>query len=155
MRAAAAYIQHLEEARRRSLLIWNAIPQEYIHWKLDEKSMSLIETVRHVLDCDEWYRLTIVQGSSKELNYDLIYGDRPYTSIQNEIEFNRSHRSAFLESVRSLSEEDLENKTVGRARASKKLFAFLSGISYHEAFHAGQIAQCLRILKVPRPDIRD
>jgi uncharacterized damage-inducible protein DinB len=155
MKAVEVILSELEENRRRSILIWKAIPEEFLNWKVDERSISLIETVRHVIDCDEWYRQTIIQQDSTTLDYDAIFGERSLTSVQEELKHNEDRRKAFLELVSSLSDEDLNSIIIKRMHGPKKLRIFLSEIPYHEAYHAGQINLSLKMLNVSCPDIWD
>jgi uncharacterized damage-inducible protein DinB len=149
-----AILLNLDEARRRSILIWKAIPQEYLNWKMDEASMSLIETVRHVLDGDEWYRLSILHRGKVKLDYDTIFGDRPYESVENELEQNRKARKNFIQLIQRFSETDLDTIRIHRSNGELwTLGKFLGEIAYHEGYHAGQLNLYLRLLNVPRPDI--
>lgn len=146
-------IQNLETARQRSLLVFNAIPHEYIHWKMDNDSMSIIETVRHLLDCDKWYMKNIQDRKNDHLNYDELFGNRPFISIENEIEINKKNRIDFIEYLKTFSDEALENTQLKRSSGMKNLDDFLLEIGYHEAYHAAQIQVYLRILNTPRANI--
>ncbi len=143
-------IKNLETTRERSLLIFNAIPNEHIHWKLDDKSMSIIETVRHLLDCDKWYMKNIQDRKNDHLDYDELFGERPYISIENEIEINKKSRIDFIEYLKTFSDKALENTQLKRSSGMKNLDAFLLEIAYHEAYHTAQIQVYLRILNSPR-----
>lgn len=146
-------IQNLETTRERSLLIFNAIPNENIHWKLDDDSMSLIETIRHVLDCDLWYMKNIQDKKSDHLDYNELFGNRPLISIENEIEMNKNNRTYFIDFLKTFSDEDLKQTQLKRSSGMKNLDAFLLEIAYHEAYHAAQIQVYLRILNTPRANI--
>lgn len=155
MQGVEAIFSILEKSRDRSILIWKGIPEKYLFWKMDADAMSMIETVRHVLDCDEWYRRTIVQRSGSQLNYDEIFGERPFVSIENELQMNTEHRKAFIDLVCSLSDQDLDKISLQRRSGTKPLGNFLLSVAYHEAFHAGQISLQLRMLNIPRPNVWD
>ena len=45
-------ILNYTEIRRRSITLWNSLPENYYNWKPDEKAMTAIEMVRHVLEAD-------------------------------------------------------------------------------------------------------
>ncbi len=143
----------LEESRRRSILVWDTIPETFLHWRPYDNAMSLLEMVRHILDCDEWYRQTILQRDSTHLDYNLIFGNRPLNAVSQELENNNIHRDAFLQLIYSLSEEELDSLIIRRKKGLTPLRRFLSEISYHEAYHAGQLRLCLRQLQVPSADI--
>ncbi|MFN8283301.1 MAG: DinB family protein [Chitinophagales bacterium] len=153
MQTINTLIENIETARKRSLLVFRAIPHEHIHWKLDEDSMSLIETVRHVLDCDKWYHKNIADRSNINLNYDIMFGGRPYISIENEIEINQKDRIDFIEFLKNISDDELQNTKLQRRSGTKRLDTFLLEIAYHEAYHTAQIQLYLRLLKTPRADI--
>ncbi len=40
---------NFEEIRRRSIKLWSGIPSSFYKWKPDDKAMSCIEMIRHVL----------------------------------------------------------------------------------------------------------
>ena len=143
-------IKNLETARQKSLLIFNAIPHEHIHWKMDAESMSIIETVRHLLDCDKWYMKNIQDRKNDHLDYDELFGNRPYISIENEIEMNQKAHADFIEYLKTFSDEALEKTLLKRSSGMKNLDTFLLEIAYHEAYHTAQIQVYLRILNTPR-----
>jgi len=66
-------------------------------------------------------------------------------------------REALLQTVLELSDEDLDNIEIDRRDVGyvRKAGDFILRIAYHEAVHAGQMLQYLRMAGVPRPSIWD
>lgn len=60
---------NIKEIRRRSIKIWEAIPQTELDWKPYKEAMTCIEMVRHVLESEYYYHLAIKnRGSLKEFD---------------------------------------------------------------------------------------
>ncbi len=91
-------ILNFTEIRRRSIKLWNGLPESYYQWKPDENAMTAIEMIRHVLEADYGWNIIINQGSMA--NYKTPWKNRPFVSITDELEFAQPYRKAFLESVR-------------------------------------------------------
>jgi len=66
-------------------------------------------------------------------------------------------REALLQTVLELSDEDLDKIEIDRRDVGyvRKAGDFILRIAYHEAVHAGQMLQYLRMAGVPRPSIWD
>lgn len=148
-------ILNLTEIRRRSIKLWNGLPEDYYHWRPDVKAMTAIEVVRHVLEADYGWNIIINNGSME--NYKTPWENRPFLSIQDELEFAQPFRSAFLESIRQFSDTALQESYITHpGNGSQKLLGkYLLRIGYHESVHAGQFLSYLRAMDIDRPNIWD
>ncbi|SHJ66336.1 DinB family protein [Pseudozobellia thermophila] len=148
-------ILNFTEIRRRSIEIWKKLPESHYNWKPDEKAMTAIEMVRHVLEADYGWNIIINRGSMA--NYQTPWENRPFISVADEIQFAEPYRNAFLKSVRQFSDTDLaETEIVHPGNGDKKtLGKYLLRIGYHESVHAGQFLSYLRAMKIDRPEIWD
>jgi len=149
-------ILNYEEIRRRSIKLWNGIPEKFYHWQPDKDAMSLIETVRHVLESPYIYQ-QIIKGRGDKGNLISPWEGRPYTTIADEISFAQPYRENYLEMVRSFTPQDLLEIEIIRPELGqrRKLGDYLLRIAYHEAVHAGNILSNLRTLGIERPNIWD
>ncbi|MEP6614902.1 MAG: DinB family protein [Mucilaginibacter sp.] len=149
-------ILNYEEIRRRSIKVWNGIPEKFYHWQPDKDAMSLIETVRHVLESPFIYQQIIKCRGDKG---DLIspWEGRPYTTIADEISFAQPYREDYLEMVKSFTPQELLEIEIVRPELGqrRKLGDYLLRIAYHEAVHAGNILSYLRTLGIERPNVWD
>ncbi|MCX2837691.1 DinB family protein [Salinimicrobium sp. MT39] len=148
-------ILNLSEIRQRSIKIWKALPKNYYNWKPDEKAMTAIEMIRHVLEADYGWNIIINNGSM--LNYKTPCENRPFVSVSDELEFAEPYRKAFLESIQKFSDPELsETHIVHPGNGEMKILGkYLLRIGYHESVHAGQFLSYLRAMKVTRPGIWD
>jgi len=148
-------ILNYTEIRRRSIKLWNALPENYYYWKPDEKAMTAIEMVRHVLQADFGWNIIINQGDMT--NYKTPWENRPFISVKDEIEFAEPYRNTFLQSVGQFSDKELgETEIVHPGNGNKKILGkYLLRIGYHESVHAGQFLSYLRAMKINRPEIWD
>ena len=146
---------NFNEIRRRSTKLWTALPENQYHWKPDEKAMSAIQMIRHVLEADYGWTIIINQGDMTD--YKTPWANRPFSSVKDELEFAQPFREKFLESIRNFSDSELNETTIihpGNGE-EKNLGKYLLRIGYHEAVHAGQFLSYLRGMGINRPDIWD
>ena len=148
-------ILNFKEIRRKSIKLWKALPKDYYNWKPDEEAMTAIEMIRHVLEADYGWNIIINNGSMK--NYKTPWKNRPFISVNDELDFAEPYRKIFLESVKQFSDQELsEIEIVHPGNGSKKnLGKYLLRIGYHESVHAGQFLSYLRAMKIDRPEIWD
>lgn len=148
-------ILNLEEIRRRSIMLWEALPAQYYFWKPDPEAMTAIEMVRHVLEAD--YGWTKIITGEDMSNYQTPWEGRPFESIADELFFAQPYRQLFLEAIQQFSSDDLLNKQIIHPGNNllKPLGQYLLRIGYHESVHAGQFTAYLRAMNVDRPMIWD
>lgn len=65
----------------------------------------------------------------------------------------KKDRIDFIEFLKNISDDELQNTKLQRRSGTKRLDTFLLEIAYHEAYHTAQIQLYLRLLKTPRADI--
>lgn len=156
MNSIELIILNLNEVRRRSIKVWKSIPEEKLGWKPDNEAMNCLEMVRHVLESEHYYHLALInQGSLSDFNSP--FENRPFISVNSELEFAEPYRNQFISTIRSFSEEDLTNIKIDRSDAGyiRDLGDMLLRIAYHETVHTGQLLDYLRTAGVPRIRIWD
>lgn len=149
-------ILNLEESRRRSLILWNGLPEEYYFWKPDDNAMHALEMIRHVLGAEYWLHYIIMhKGDTSKFPHDQWDG-RPYTNLQDELDFSKPFRENFLTDIKGYSLEELKTVevTYGK-RTPRKLSDFILRVAYHEAVHAGNFLSYLRSMDLDRPFVWD
>ncbi|MGG8495589.1 DinB family protein [Tenacibaculum sp. TC6] len=146
---------NLEETRKRSIKLWKALPKKYYDWKPDNQAMSAIQMVRHVLEADYGWNIIINQGDMT--NYKTPWHNKPFISVEEELNFAKPYREKFLNSIRKFSDLELTNIMVTHpGNGEKKLLGkYLLRIGYHEAVHTGQFLSYLRTMEVERPFLWD
>ncbi|MEH7265278.1 DinB family protein, partial [Priestia megaterium] len=108
MNGTDTVVLNIKEIRRRSIKVWQAIPDDKLDWKPDKEAMTCVEMVRHVLESEYYYHLAIKNlGSLKE--FDSPFEKIPLQSIKDELEFAASYHQQFLDMITTFSEEDLTN----------------------------------------------
>ena len=148
-------ILNFTEIRRRSIKLWNGLPEKYYNWKPDEKAMSASEMLRHVLEADYGWNRIINQGDLT--NHKTPWENRPFINVTDELEFAEPYRKTFIESVWQFSDTELnETEIIHPGNGEKKILGkYLLRIGYHESVHAGQFLSYLRAMKIDRPKIWD
>ena len=148
-------ILNFQEIRRRSIKLWNGLPEKYYNWKPDEKAMSASEMIRHVLEADYGWNIIINQGDMT--NYKTPWENRPFINLKDELKFAKPFRETFLKSIQQFSDKELnETEIIHPGYGDKKILAkYLLRIGYHESVHAGQFLSYLRAMNIDRPNIWD
>lgn len=147
---------NFSEIRRRSIKLWDGIPEEYLHWKADKEAFSIIEMIRHVLEGEHLFH-KIIENRGNLGAYKSPWENLEYSNLKNELEFSKKYNSDFLKMIKSLTESDLNEITIERKEVNqtKKLGDYLNRMAYHEAVHAGQMLSYLRTIGIDRPQIWD
>jgi uncharacterized damage-inducible protein DinB len=149
-------ILNFNEVRRRSLKLWSCITPEIYYWKPDIRAESFMEIVRHILECEQRFHF-IVEKRGNITEYRSPWAGRPYTIIDDEVEFAMPYRHHFMEAIKRFSPDELETIDIIRADVNqrRKLGDYLLRAAYHESVHTGQLLSYLRIVGVDRPNIWD
>ena len=156
MTAKDSILLNFTEIRRRSLKLWAGIEPKNYNRRPDNEAMTCLESVRHILESEHLFHV-IVQNRGNLGNYVSPWQDRPYSTIQAEIDFAKPFRAAFFKDIKSFSSKDLETIEIIRSEKNqrRKLGDYLLRIAYHESVHTGQLLSYLRFLGAERPLIWD
>ncbi|WP_336823735.1 DinB family protein [Sporosarcina sp. USHLN248] len=147
---------NFNEVRRRSRKVWTSIPQEKLNWKPDDEAMTCLEMIRHVLESEHYYHLAIQNRGSLEV-FNSPFENRPFSTVDAELEFAEPFRNQFIETIQTFSEEDLSSITIDRSDTGyiRSLGDMLLRVAYHESIHTGQLLDYLRTAGIPRVNIWD
>ncbi|MBW5446973.1 DUF664 domain-containing protein [Cohnella sp. CFH 77786] len=156
MSKAELLIFNLEEVRRRSIKVWKGIPASMLGWKPDDKAIGINEMIRHVLDAERYYHLAIENRGSLP-SYESPYENREFISVEDELAVAQPYRRAFLDAIRSYTDEELAAIRIDRSDAGyvRTLQDMLLRVAYHEAVHTGQLLDYLRTAGIDRPRVWD
>ncbi len=156
MNAIDILLSNFSETRRRSIKLWNGIPKEYLNWKPDDKAVTCIEMVRHVLEGEHLFH-KIIENRGNLGNYISPWKDLEYTDLKKELAFSETYRTNFLNMIKGLKESDLDNIRIERKEVgqNKSLGDYLNRMAYHESVHTGQMLSYLRTIGIDRPQIWD
>lgn len=149
-------ILNFEEVRRRSIKLWSGLPPEYYCWKPDIEAMTAIEMIRHVLEGEHLFH-KIVENRGNLGDYISPWEGRPYTTLQEELDFAQPFREKFIDTIKTFNAEDLTRIEIIRSEKGQKriLGDYLQRIAYHESVHTGQMLAYFRTLGLDRPLIWD
>ncbi len=147
-------ILNFEEIRRRSIKLWTGLTPENYFWRPDINAMNCLEMIRHVLEGEHLFH-KIVDNRGNIGDYVSPWTDRPYTNLQDELDYAKSYREHFLATIKSFSADELTAIEIIRSEKGqrKKLGDYLLRIAYHEVVHTGQLLSYFRILGLDRPQI--
>ncbi|MDP5275747.1 DinB family protein [Chengkuizengella axinellae] len=150
-------VLNLKESRRRSIKLWTSLPDEWINWKPDHKAMSFGEMIRHVWGGSYGYHNILMNNGSLKDVTPRPYDHEPIISVRREIELSKPYFEKFIEYIQNLSSEELNTRLIDRSDVGYERYLgdMLLRIAYHDAVHAGQFLQYLRMLGLDRPSIWD
>jgi hypothetical protein len=149
-------ILNLEEIRRRSTILWHGLPEPFYTWRPDDRAMRALEMIRHVVCADYGWNIIIKTGGDLT-TYKPAWEGRPYSSVEDEINFARPYREEFLETIRNFPDLELANREITHpgTGTTRMLGDYLLRIGYHESVHAGMFLSYLRAMRIDRPFIWD
>lgn len=149
-------ILNFEEIRRRSVKLWTGLTPEIYSWRPDDKAMTCLEMVRHVLEGEHLFHM-IVNKRGDLGDYSSPWTNNPYTNLQAELDFAKPFRLSFVETIKEFSPTDLSTIEIIRKEKGqrRRLGDYLQRIAYHEAVHTGQLLSYMRTLGIERPLIWD
>lgn len=157
MNAIDVSVLNLKETRRRSIKLWRSLPDSLIAWRPDNEAMSFGEMIRHVWSAGDGYHMILKHNGSLKKEMHRPYDDEPIISVEKEIELSQPYFDDFIEYVQSISVEELDSRLIDRSDVGYQRYLgdMLLRIAYHDAVHAGQFLQYLRMVNIERPLIWD
>lgn len=146
---------NLEEIRRRSIMLWKALPEEHCHWRPDNDAMTAIDVVRHVLGADHGWDMIINHKDMSD--YRSLWEGKAYTTVTEDIAYATQFRDKLIDTINGFSENDIATVLVTHPGNNKQrsLGDYLLRIGYHESVHAGQFLSYLRGMGAERPSVWD
>ncbi|WP_303318012.1 DinB family protein [Flavivirga abyssicola] len=156
MNATEIILLNFSEIRRRSIKLWQGIPEEHLHWKPDNQAFTIIEMIRHVLEGEHLFHM-IIKHRGNLGGYKSPWEGLPYKSINDELQFAETYRNDFINMIKNFDSLDLAQIRIERNEVgqSKILGDYLNRIAYHESVHTGQMLSYLRTINIERPLIWD
>jgi hypothetical protein len=156
MDAKELLILNFQEIRRRSIRLWNGLPPECLHWRPSPDAMSLIETVRHVLESESIYH-HIVLNRGQLGHFVSPLANNPLGSVDEELRYAQPYREKFLQMVNSFTAEELDTVYISRPAQQLhcRLGDYLLRIAYHESVQYGQLLGFLLAMETSEPYLMD
>lgn len=146
MTATHLLVSNFIDTRERSLKLWKSIPLELFDWKPKGVEMSIIETIKHVLE-NEHLNHKIIENKGDLINYSSPWESTQLESLEGVLSFSVIFRNDFIEMLKNIQSIDLAQIKIIRTngRKSKNLGAFLNRMIYHEVIHIGEIQTILKL----------
>lgn len=156
MNAIEVILLNFEEVRRRSVKVWESIPEASLDWKPDVDALDIKDMIRHVLESEHYYHLALLKKGSL-VSYESPYEKRVFTTVEEELAFAQNYREKFINTVSSFSEDDLSNVEIDRSDVGyvRTLGDMLMRVAYHESVHTGQLLDYMRTVGIERPRVWD
>ncbi|MDQ0217918.1 DinB family protein [Peribacillus cavernae] len=150
-------VMNLKETRRRSVKLWESLPDEWITWQPDEEALSFGEMIRHVWGASYHYHMVLLNNGSLKIEEPAPFEQEPISSVKREAELSEPYFNDFIAYVQSLHPEELHLRLVDRSDVGYQRYLgdMLLRIAYHDAVHAGQFLQYIRQAGLERPNIWD
>jgi uncharacterized damage-inducible protein DinB len=157
MNAIELSILNLKETRRRSIKLWDSLPESWMTWRPDKDAMSFGEMIRHVWSGSYHYHMILRNNGSLKTETPAPFDQEAITSVENEIKLSEIYFDDFIAYVQSLSTEELATRLIDRSDVDYQRYLgdMLLRIAYHDSVHAGQFLQYLRMVNLDRPMIWD
>lgn len=113
--------------------------------------MNCLEMIRHFLEGE--HLLHKIEDNGGNIGYYVSpWIDRSYSTLPDEVDFEKSYREHFLATVNSFIAGKLTTIEIIRSGKGQrtKLGDYIQRIAYYEAVHARQVLSYYRILGLDR-----
>lgn len=150
IRTIDPFLDYFGKVRERTMRVIACIPPDKLEWTYRAGKFTLGDLARHLVTIERYmyaenalFRPSSYPGHSRELadGYD------------NVLAFMHGLHEESLAIFRSLTDEDLQRKTVTPGGTSITLWKWLRAMPEHEIHHRGQIYLYLGLLAIPTPPL--
>jgi uncharacterized damage-inducible protein DinB len=144
------FADYFERVRERTMRVAAYIPREHIEWTYKPGKYTLGDLLRHLAGIERWMfaenavlRPSRYPGHGRELadGYDAIF------------DYMRRLHAESMQIFRSLSDDDLEKKTMTPGGAELRVGKWMRSMIEHEIHHRGALYTYLGILGIETPPL--
>jgi uncharacterized damage-inducible protein DinB len=144
------FADYFERVRERTMRVAACIPREHIEWTYKPGKYTLGDLLRHLAGIERWMfaenavlRPSRYPGHGRELadGYDAIF------------DYMRRLHAESMQIFRSLSDDDLEKKTMTPGGAELRVGKWMRSMIEHEIHHRGALYTYLGILGIETPPL--
>lgn len=144
------FLKYVESVRRRTNRIIRCIPEDKLEWTYKSGKFTFGDLIRHLATIERYmyaenakFRPSAYPGCGRELadGYAAVMAF-----------FNEKHAES-IAIFETVTEADLQRKTVTPAGAELTLWKWLRAMIEHEIHHRGQIYMMLNMLDIETPQL--
>lgn len=150
IRTIAPFLDYFEKVRERTLRVVACIPPDKLEWTYRAGKFTLGDLVRHLATIERYmYAENALFKPSSYPGHGREWAD----GYDNVLALMHRLHGESLAIFRSLTDEDLQRKTVTPGGTSITLWKWLRAMPEHEIHHRGQIYLYLGLLDIPTPPL--
>lgn len=137
--------------RERTIKRIDAVPNEFINWRLNNTALSFAHIVQHLINVDNLF-IEMMQANSKQFKWKMGT-EEPHNVVDlntygTMITSLKSIQNIREQIIRSLSNSDLNQEVIDESGKKMTLWWFImDNLIAHEVYHRGQISAYLKVLK--------
>ena len=126
------------------------VPPDRIDWAYKDGKFTLGDLMRHLASIERWM---FAENAMKRPSRYPGHGRELADGYANIIDFMKKMHDESMAIFRSLSDDDLEKKTMTPGGVELRIGKWLRSMVEHEVHHRGQIYMYLGMLDIPTPPI--
>lgn len=150
IRTIAPFLDYFEKIRERTLRVVACIPPDKLEWTYRAGKFTLGDLVRHLAIIERYmYAENALFKPSSYPGHGREWAD----GYDNVLELMYRLHGESVAIFRSLTDEDLQRKTVTPGGTAITLWKWLRAMPEHEIHHRGQIYLYLGLLDIPTPPL--
>jgi uncharacterized damage-inducible protein DinB len=147
---AAELTDYIDRVRQRTLRVAAVIPPERMEWTYREGKFTLGDLLRHLASIERWmFAENAQRRPSRYPGHGRELADGPDAIFA----FMQQMHAESMAIFRSLTDADLETKTVTPGGAELRIGKWLRSMTEHEIHHRGQMYLYLSMLEVETPPL--
>ncbi|HKO56529.1 MAG TPA: DinB family protein [Thermoanaerobaculia bacterium] len=147
---AAELTDYIDRVRQRTLRVAAVIPPERMEWTYREGKFTLGDLLRHLASIERWmFAENALRRSSRYPGHGRELAD----GREAILEFMTRMHEESMAIFRSLTDADLDAKTMTPGGAELRIGKWLRSMVEHEIHHRGQIYLYLSMLEIETPPL--
>ena len=146
----ADFVSYFDRVRERTMRVIACVPPDRVDWSYKDGKFTLGDLMRHLASIERWM---FAENAMKRPSRYPGHGRELADGYANIIDFMKKMHDESMAIFRSLSDDDLEKKTMTPGGVELRIGKWLRSMVEHEVHHRGQIYMYLGMLDIPTPPI--
>lgn len=141
---------YIDRIRQRTMRVVACIPPDKVDWTYRDGKFTFGDLMRHLGAIERWM---FAENAQRRPSRYPGHGRELADTYEACVDYMKRMHDESMAIFRSLSEEDLQKKTMTPGGVELRVGKWLRSMVEHEVHHRGQIYLYLGILDIPAPPL--
>lgn len=147
---AAEFVNYFDRIRERTMRVVACVPPHRLDWTYKPGKFTFGDVMRHLGSIERWM---FAENARRKPSLYPGHGRELADGYQNIVDYMKRMHEESMSIFRSLSDDDLEKKTMTPGGVELRVGKWLRSMIEHEVHHRGQMYLYLAMLDIPTPPL--